>query len=130
MDKLIKNNYEIIIAFLIFAIIIVSQIEFYKAVILLLELIVILEVVKMIVDFIHKNKLSLRYIIDVFIIFLIRDIVILVTNKSYDKEKIFFLLIVVAIFFLFRIITIIYSPILYKRERKIEKNNFKNVIKK
>jgi len=118
MKKLIKNNYEIILGIAIFIAIMVSHIAFYKAIILLLEFIVILEVVKMTMDFINKNKLSLRYIIDVFIIFLIRDIVILVTNENYNKDKILFLLFIVASFFIFRVISIKYSPILYKKNKQ------------
>jgi len=118
MKKLIKNNYEIILGVAIFMAIMISHIVFYKAIILLLEFIVILEVVKMTMDFINKNKLSLRYIIDVFIIFLIRDIVILVTNENYNKDKILFLLFIVASFFLFRVISIKYSPILYKKNKQ------------
>ena len=119
MKNLIKNNYEIIIGVTIFLVIIISKIEFYKAIILLLEFIVILEIVKMTMDFINKNKLSLRYVIDIFIIFLIRDIVILVTEKNYDKNKIIFLLFIVAVFFAFRILAIKYSPVLYKKKNII-----------
>ncbi len=43
----------------------------------MLEFIVIMEVVKMVSDFIKKETLRLRYIIDIFIIFLIRDVIIL-----------------------------------------------------
>ena len=115
MKKILKNNYEIIIGIIIFITILVTKIEFYKAIIILLEFIVILEVVKMTMDFINKNKLSLRYIIDVFIIFLIRDIVILVTNEHYNKDKIIFLLFIVATFFIFRVVSIKFSPVLYKK---------------
>ena len=39
----------------------------------MLEFIVIMEVVKMVSDFIKKRLYDLRYIIDIFIIFLIRE---------------------------------------------------------
>jgi len=109
------KNYDFIISIVVFIVILLTHIEFYKAVVFLLEFMVILEVVKMITDFISQNKLSLRYIIDVFIIFLIRDVVINVTGKNYDKDKITFLLIIIGTFFIFRILTIIFSPTLYKK---------------
>ncbi len=76
----IKNNYELILASLLFTLIIATHYPFYKAIILMLEFIVIVEVIKMIAEFIEKKRLRLRYILDVFIIFLIRDVIILTTH--------------------------------------------------
>lgn len=76
----------------------------------MLEFIVIMEVVKMISDFIKKETLRLRYVIDIFIIFLIRDVIILTTNKSRDYFDISFLLFVIFVFFIFRILAIKFSP--------------------
>ena len=118
MKILIKKQYQFIIGIIIFTFIIFKNIEFYKAIILLLEFIVILEVVKMIADFIEKNKLSLRFIIDIFIVFLIRDIVILVTKPDIDNEKILFLIFIVFIFFIFRLFAIKFSPVLYKQKNR------------
>jgi uncharacterized membrane protein (DUF373 family) len=116
MKTLIKDHYQFIAGIMIFTVIILLKIEFYKAVILLLELIVILEVVKMIADFIEKNKISLRFVLDIFIIFLIRDIVILVTTPEIDTDKILFLIFIILMFFIFRLFAIKYSPILYKKK--------------
>ncbi len=76
----------------------------------MLEFIVIMEVVKMISDFIKKEKLRLRYVIDIFIIFLIRDVIILSTNEEKNYFDIGFLLAVIFVFFIFRILAITYSP--------------------
>ena len=116
MKELLKQNYQLLLGITIFIVILYTKTEFYKAIILLLEFIVVLEIIKMTTDFLKKDKLSLRYIIDIFIIFLIRDIVILITEKDYNKEKIILLLGVVSSFFIFRIMAIKFSPILYKKK--------------
>ena len=101
---------EVLAATIIFIGIILSGKEFYKAIILMLEFIVIMEVVKMVSDFIKKETLRLRYIIDIFIIFLIRDVIILTTDKNRDYIDISFLLLVIFVFFIFRILAIKFSP--------------------
>jgi len=105
-----SSNFEVLAGTIIFLGIIVSGKEFYKAIILMLEFIVIMEVVKMVSDFIKKETLRLRYIIDIFIIFLIRDVIILTTNKNRDYIDISFLLVVIFVFFMFRILAIKFSP--------------------
>ena len=105
-----SNNFEVLAAMIIFAGILIAGIEFYKAIILMLEFIVIMEVVKMISDFIRKETLRLRFVVDIFIIFLIRDVIILTTNKNRDYFDITFLLLVIFIFFMFRILAIKFSP--------------------
>jgi uncharacterized membrane protein (DUF373 family) len=64
----------------------------------------------MISDFIKKAKLRLRYVIDIFIIFLIRDVIIYTSRSEKDYFTILFLLFVILIFFIFRILAIKYSP--------------------
>lgn len=105
-----SNNFEVLAAMIIFTGILIAGIEFYKAIILMLEFIVIMEVVKMISDFIKKETLRLRFVVDIFIIFLIRDVIILTTNKNRDYFDITFLLLVIFIFFMFRILAIKFSP--------------------
>ena len=108
--KYFMNNYEILIAILVFILILITKFDFYKATILMLEFIVIIEIVKMISDFIKKAKLRLRFIIDVFIIFLIRDVIILSSHEDINHFNVLFLLLVISIFFVFRILTIKFSP--------------------
>jgi uncharacterized membrane protein (DUF373 family) len=105
-----SNNYEVLAAAIIFTLIIVAGFEFYKAIVLMLEFIVVMEVVKMISDFIKKQKLRLRFVIDIFIIFLIRDVIINTSYPNKDYFTILFLLFVIFVFFIFRILAIKYSP--------------------
>lgn len=134
----LENNYEILIASFVFVLILIIKIEFYKAIILMLEFIVVIEVIKMISDFIKKEKLRLRFVIDIFIIFLIRDVIILASHKQKDYFDISFLLVVIFIFFIFRILAIKFSPgivkvskdtiIEYEDERKSKNLNKDNEV--
>ena len=105
-----SSNFEVLVTTIIFLSIIVAGHDFYRAIILMLEFIVIMEVVKMISDFIKRETLRLRYVLDIFIIFLIREVIILSANKNRDYVDITFLLFVIFIFFIFRILAIKYSP--------------------
>ncbi len=117
-----SSNFEVLAATIIFTLVYFSGKEFYKAIILMLEFIVIMEVVKMISDFMKKETLRLRFIIDIFIIFLIRDVIILTTNKDRDYFDITFLLAVIFIFFIFRILAIKFSPGTVKVSKDIYEN--------
>ncbi|UTJ06736.1 phosphate-starvation-inducible PsiE family protein [Arcobacter roscoffensis] len=112
-----SSNFEVLAATIIFVAIFATGLDFYKAIILMLEFIVVMEVVKMISDFIKKHKLRLRFVIDIFIIFLIRDVIILSTNVNKDYFDISFLLIVIFVFFIFRILAIKFSPGEIKKEK-------------
>lgn len=114
----IKKNYELLIAALLFIIIIGTHYPFHQAIILMLEFIVVIEVVKMIAEFIEKKRLRLRYILDVFIIFLIRDVVILTALPKKPYEDILFLLFVILVFFIFRILAVQFSPTVFKRKQR------------
>lgn len=113
----IKKNYELLLASVIFITILGTHYPFYKAIILMLEFIVIVEVVKMISEFIEKKRLRLRYVIDVFIIFLTRDVIILTTDPNKEHKEILFLLLVILVFFLFRILAVQFSPALSKKKK-------------
>jgi len=115
---LLRKNYELLLALVIFITILLTHYPFYKAIILLLEFIVIIEVVKMVADFIEKKRLRLRYILDVFIIFLTRDVIILTALPHKPYEDILFLLFVILIFFIFRILALQYSPTLLKKRNQ------------
>ena len=116
-----SSNFEVLVATMIFLVILIAGHDFYKAIILMLEFIVIMEVVKMISDFIRKEILRLRFVIDIFIIFLIREVVILSANKNRDYVDIVFLLFVIFIFFIFRILSLKYSPNDVKQKEVIHK---------
>ena len=110
MKNFILKNYYLFIAIGIFGWIILTGVDFYKAVILLLEFIVILEVVKMVSDFIEQHKVRLRFVIDIFIVFLIRDVVILTSYPKKNYHDILFLLLVIFVFFIFRFFALYFSP--------------------
>lgn len=120
MRDFFKKYTEIITATLIFLTIFTLKYDFYKVIILMLEFIVIIEVVKMISDFILKRKLRLRFVIDVFIIFLIRDVIILSTHKVKEYNDILFLLFVIFVFFIFRIFAIRYSPTQFTNSKPLK----------
>ncbi len=108
--KYFGNNYEVLAASIIFTIIMLAGFQFQKTIVLMLEFIVVMEVVKMISDYIKKEKLRLRFVIDIFIIFLIRDVIIYASHSEKDYFTILFLLFVIFIFFIFRILSIKFSP--------------------
>jgi len=108
--KYLRSNFELLIAAGLFVSVLVLQLEFHKTIILMLEFVVIMEVMKMISDFIKKEKLRLRFIIDIFIIFLIRDVIIQSSYAKKNYDDILFLLFVIFVFFIFRILTIKFSP--------------------
>ncbi|PNV82178.1 MAG: hypothetical protein C0627_11420 [Sulfurimonas sp.] len=120
MRDFFKKYTEIITATLIFLTIFTLKYDFYKVIILMLEFIVIIEVVKMISDFILKRKLRLRFVIDVFIIFLIRDVIILSTHKVKEYNDILFLLFVIFVFFIFIIFAIRYSPTQFTNSKSLK----------
>lgn len=115
-----SSNFEVLVATVIFLTVLLAGNDFYSAIILMLEFIVIMEVVKMISDFIRKETLRLRYVLDIFIIFLIREVIILSANKNKDYFDIVFLLFVIFIFFIFRILSIKFSPFGKDENKKID----------
>ena len=118
-----SSNFEVLVATAIFLTVVLAGNNFYSAIILMLEFIVIMEVVKMISDFIRKETLRLRYVLDIFIIFLIREVIILSANKNKDYFDIVFLLFVIFIFFIFRILSIKFSPFGKDENKKIDEIN-------
>jgi uncharacterized membrane protein (DUF373 family) len=85
----------------------------------LLEFIIILELVRMLMEFLfgNENRLKLRLMIDSTIIFFIRDIMLIVNDK-FDLIKIVSILGIIAILFVFRIVTMKYSPLYIEHEYK------------
>ncbi len=134
IPKYFRTNYEVLAAIIIFIFVLAAKYEFQKTIVLMLEFIVIMEVVKMISDFIKDKKLRLRFVIDIFIIFLIRDVIIYASHAKKDYFTILFLLFVIFIFFIFRILAIKYSPGAIKTSKVIfledEEENLKTKIKK
>lgn len=89
-----------------------SQIDsFSKLAVVLLEFIIILELVRMLIEFMFsdENRIRIRLMIDSTIVFFIRDLMLIV-NDSFDSKKIFTILVVIAILIFFRIVAIKFSP--------------------
>lgn len=85
--------------------------SFAHLVVALLEFIIILELVRMLIEFLFsdENRLKMRLMIDSTIIFFIRDIM-LIANDKFDMIKIISILGIIAILFLLRVLSMKYSP--------------------
>jgi len=77
----------------------------------LLEFIIILELIRMLIEFLlsNENRIRLRFMIDSTIIFFIRDIMLIV-NDEFDFIKIASVLGIICVLFIFRVITMKFSP--------------------
>lgn len=86
--------------------------SFSTLVVALLEFIIILELVRMLIEFLFssENHIKLRLMIDSTIVFFIRDI-LLIVNAKFDSAKIFAILGIIFVLFIFRIITMKFSPL-------------------
>ncbi|MBU0719930.1 phosphate-starvation-inducible PsiE family protein [bacterium] len=85
--------------------------KFSSLAVALLEFIIILELVRMLIEFLFSddNRIKLRLMIDSTIIFFIRDIMLIV-NEKFDVAKIASMLGIIAVLFLFRYISMRFSP--------------------
>ena len=85
--------------------------SFTRLAVALLEFIIILELVRMVIEFIFSddNRIKLRLMIDSTIVFFIRDIMLIVNDK-FDGIKIASILGIIAVLFVFRIIAMKFSP--------------------
>jgi uncharacterized membrane protein (DUF373 family) len=120
MKTFLQQYYVVIIATVIFLTVVITKVPFYLAVTLMLEFVVIIEVIRMIVDFIERKRVQLRFVIDIFIIFLTRDVIIQVTQPTINQERILFLLLVIFIFFIFRLLSLFFSPSVIPKNNKIQ----------
>lgn len=118
MDKYLKSkNVLPIIKFLITFIIFIqvkdfSQIDnFSKLVVALLEFIIVLELIRMLIEFMFsdENRIRIRLMIDSTIVFFIRDLMLIV-NDSFDSKKMYIILSIIGILIIFRFITTKFSP--------------------
>lgn len=85
--------------------------SFSKLAVAILEFIIILELIRMLIEFLlsEENRIRMRLMIDSTIVFFIRDIMLIV-NDTFDSKKIFMILGIIAILFAFRVIAVRYSP--------------------
>ncbi|TLP38253.1 phosphate-starvation-inducible PsiE family protein [Arcobacter arenosus] len=89
--------------------------KFSELAVALLEFIIILELVRMLIEFMFsdENRIRMRLMIDSTIIFFIRDIMLIV-NDTFDSKKIFIILAVIAILIFFRVILLKFSPSIFE----------------
>ena len=85
--------------------------SFADLVVALLEFIIILELVRILIEFLFsdENRVKLRLMLDSTIIFFIRDIM-LIANDKFDMIKITSILGIIAILFVLRVLSMKYSP--------------------
>ncbi len=85
--------------------------SFAKLAVALLEFIIILELNRMLIEFLlgDENRIKLRLMIDSTIVFFIRDIMLIVNDK-FDLMKIISILGIIAVLFVFRIVAMKFSP--------------------
>jgi len=72
----------------------------------------------MIIDFVHSHTIKLRFVIDLFIVFLTRDVIIHITQPVIDKNRIYLLLFVIFSFFIFRLMTLYLGPTAILKDNK------------
>jgi uncharacterized membrane protein (DUF373 family) len=99
--KIFKDYFEIIIAFILFCLIFVFNINFYTLVALILELMVIIEVMQMLFIFFKKQRIKIRFMVDASIIFFIRELLIATTTHKPLKIVVLYVGLI-GVFFFFR----------------------------
>jgi uncharacterized membrane protein (DUF373 family) len=118
MEKLKQNKFilvetvavGVITLMILFGILSISQV-----ISTFLIFMILLEVVRMIREFIITSTIKLSIVIDSFIMFFIRDVVLIVSNEkkySFNEqiEKVVFFIALIFIFFIFRIMSLRFSP--------------------
>ncbi|MFA9374427.1 MAG: phosphate-starvation-inducible PsiE family protein [Poseidonibacter sp.] len=95
--------------------------SFSKLAVTILEFIIILELIRMLIEFLlsDENRIRMRLMIDSTIVFFIRDIMLIV-NDTFNSEKVFTILGIIGVLFVFRIIAIKYSPSVLEKDYKKE----------
>lgn len=87
-----RRYIEAIISFFIWLFLLVfgdfgEKFDFANLVYALLGYVVILELVRMIIHYIMENKIKIITVIDTFILFLLREIILVYTGKTYSIEE-------------------------------------------
>ena len=104
---------ELFITFVLYSIVFVadfpgfSKIDFIFLVTALLEFLITIELVRMILEFIigKEHSIRLRYMIDAAIMFMVRDLLLVVSDKDAEYSKILMIVGVVFSLFVFRTIS-------------------------
>ncbi len=108
---------DILAACIIFSAVLFLKLNFYNIVLFLLEFMVIIELVQMVMIFFKRQRIKIRYMVDASIIYIIRELMISLTEYHKDFKLITFYLFLIGAFFFFRFLAI---KITYKEEREIK----------
>jgi len=106
---------DIIVAVIIFIFILFFKLNFYKTILLLLELMVLIELIQMLFTFFKRQRIKIRYMIDASIIYIIRELLISLTNHPQELKTVILYTSLIAVFFFFRYLSI---KITYKIEKE------------
>ncbi len=118
MRKYLEKNYlltffQVLLTLAIFVKVknFAELVGFSGVVVALLELIIVLELIRMLIDFVFtdEHRIKIRFMVDSTIVFFVRDLMLIV-NDSFDVTKIYVVLSVIFSLVLIRILTIKYSP--------------------
>ena len=106
---------EILSAIAVTVLIVLGVISFIDTITTFLMFMVILEVMRMIREFVKSQTVKISILLDSFIIFFIREIVIVGSNTekySFDEQvtKIGLFLGIIFLFFIFRMMSLKYNP--------------------
>lgn len=111
-----KIGIEISLATILFLSIILNFLKFATVIVALLIFIVLLEVVRMVTTYVlgKEQVMKLRFIIDGFIIFFMRDLVLIFSSEKYSiiekEEKLIMIIALIFSLFIFRIMALYFSP--------------------
>lgn len=111
-----------------------DQFSFFTVIYTLLAFIIILELVRMVMEYIVTHHISIRIVIDTFIIFTLRESILIYSDKSIPIEgKVIYIILgflMILSLFYFRKLSIINSPFdkCSKCELKIENELRRNLI--
>jgi len=117
-EVLIKNkiSVELGIVFLMLGLILTKQVTFAYIIVSLLSFIVLLEVVRMVTSYVLGEEpiMKLRFIIDGFIVFFLRDIVLIFSEPKYElsekEDKLIVAIFIIFALFVFRAMSLAFSP--------------------
>jgi len=111
-----KITVELTIVLFLFLFIVLDFLTFSKVISYLLMFIVLLEVVRMLTSYIFGKEpvMKLRFIIDGFIIFFLRDLVLIFSEPKYNlsdkQDKLILVVLLISALFIFRAMSLYFSP--------------------
>jgi len=120
MLKKIFKDHKILVEFIIvlslFSLLFLKNISLFTIISYVLGFVVIWEVVRMITTYAFEDTkvMKLRIVIDGFIVFFLRDLVLIFSSEKYPlpekEEKLIVVILILFSLFIFRIISLYFSP--------------------